>query len=259
MVAQMIPCRCDNHPTNPNGVCGQMYLYFGHEGWGEPYGRGRRCESCDHCFSSGRRGLNILAKEKQTIGDWLNSTNPDKLLGQTVFTSRKSSYAIIKRLYPNFSDAIANKNLSIQENPICRSKFLFETEVSGYWQLNQDTRRYELDPHFSHDPLEQGWTIDFNDLDNDIRSQEPLCPVCNSELRLMMHEGWTIQPQIGYGNQRRPIRIFYLSCEHDWNGYSPNNPIMRRNEYAPPFNTHPTLDLASCSFWHTDFRYKEIK
>ena len=110
MVAQMIPCRCDNHPTNPNGVCGQMYLYFGHEGWGEPYGRGRRCESCDHCFSSGRRGLNILAKEKQTIGDWLNSTNPDKLLGQTVFTSRKSSYAIIKRLYPNFSDAIANKN-----------------------------------------------------------------------------------------------------------------------------------------------------
>ncbi|MDA8623778.1 hypothetical protein N9L38_05845, partial [Candidatus Poseidoniales archaeon] len=79
----------------------------------------------------------------------------------------------------------------IREPPICRSRFLFETEVSGFWQLNQNSGQYVLKPDYNHHPMEQGWTIDFNDLDRDIRDQEPICPICKSELRLMMHEGWT--------------------------------------------------------------------
>lgn len=257
MAARMVTCGCNKHPSNPNGVCGQSYVYFGHEGWGEPYGRGSRCPSCDTCFSRGHRGLNLLARNKQKIGDWLNSSNPDVLLGQTSFNRNKSSYAISNRLYPSFSMAVAKKNRMIREPPICRSRFLFETEVSGVWQLNQNSGRYELKPDYNHNPLEQGWTIDFNDLDRDIREQEPECPICKSELRLMMHEGWTQHPEIGYGNERRPIRIYYLSCEHDWQRYSPNNPI-KSNEYAPPFNPHPKLNIETCSFWHTDFRYLKI-
>ena len=157
--------RCNKHPGNPNGFCGQTYLYFGHEGWGEPYGRGSRCPSCDNCFSRGHRGLNILAPNKQKIGDWLNSSNPDVLLGQTSFNRTKCSYAIGNRLYPRFSIAVAKKNRMIREPPICRSRFLFETEVSGFWQLNQNSGQYVLKPDYNHHPMEQGWTIDFNDLD----------------------------------------------------------------------------------------------
>ena len=257
MVVSQVYCMCDKHPGNPNGVCGNSYIHFGHEGWGEPYGRSKRCADCDSCFSGGRRGLNILAHDKQNIDNWLRSTNPDTLLGQTSFGSIGTcSYAISKRLYPSFSVAVAKKNRNIIQPPACGSRFLFETEVDGYWQLNENTGRYELDPEFNHHPMEQGWTIDFKDLDHDIRNQEPTCPVCSSELRLMMHEGWTKQPDIGYGDQRRPIRIYYLSCRHDWSEYSPNNPLVS-NEYAPPFNPHHVLNLQSCSFWHTDFRYEK--
>lgn len=34
----MIACRCNKHPGNPNGVCGQTYLYFGHEAGGNLMG-----------------------------------------------------------------------------------------------------------------------------------------------------------------------------------------------------------------------------
>jgi len=254
MVAAFIRCRCDKHPQEPNGICGMEYLYFGHEGWGEPYGRGKRCSSCDRCFINSDRGLSILSASKQKIGKWLKSKDPDTLLGGTSFLGFSASYAIKRRLYPSFSNAIAKKNMQIKEAPICRSRFLFETEVGGYWHLNQNSGRYELKPEFNNHPMEQGWTIDLEQLIADVDLQEPSCPICGSVMKILMHEGWVKKRDVGYGNERRPIRIYYLSCEHDWTTYRPNRPI-RSNEDAPPFNVHPLKNDPSASFWHSEFRY----
>ena len=254
MVAAFIRCRCDKHPQEPNGICGMKYLYFGHEGWGEPYGRGKRCSSCDRCFINSDRGLSILSASKQKIGKWLKSKDPDTLLGGTSFLGFSASYAIKRRLYPSFSNAIAKKNMQIKEAPICRSRFLFETEVGGYWHLNQNSGRYELKPEFNNHPMEQGWTIDLEQLIADVDLQEPSCPICGSVMKILMHEGWVKKRDVGYGNERRPIRIYYLSCEHDWTTYRPNRPI-RSNEDAPPFNVHPLKNDPSASFWHSEFRY----
>jgi len=250
----MISCKCDKHPQEPNGVCGFGYLYFGHEGWGEPYGRGNRCPNCDLCFSNSDRGLSILSDSKQKIEKWLKSKDSDTLLGETSFIGFKASYAIKQRLYPSFSNAIAKKNMQIRKAPICRSRFLFETEVAGVWQINQNSSRYELKPNFNKHPMEQGWTIDFKQLSADVDLQKPSCPICGSVMKILMHEGWVIKRDVGYGNERRPIRIYYLSCEHDSTTYRPNRPI-KSNEDAPPFNVHPLEKDPSASFWHSEFRY----
>lgn len=249
------PCSCDKHPGNANGICGAAYIYFGHEGWGEPYGRGHHCHACDSCYPSGF-GLAALSKEKQNIQTWLQSDGPDTLSGQTSFIIGKTSWAISKRLAPTFISSIMKKNIGITELPTCGAMFLFETEVAGYWERsNKGTWELNIQSHY--DVFQSRWALDPKQLEADIRRQKPSCPICSDPLRLMMHEGWVKAPAIGYGEKPRPIRVYYLSCNHDWTSYRPNNPI-KSNEGAPPFNQHPTNSNNQCSFWHSQQRYKTI-
>ena len=106
--------------------------------------------------------------------------------------------------------------------------------------------------NFNKHPAEQGWTIDFEQLSADVDLQEPSCPICGSVMNILMHEGWVMQRDVGYSNERRPIRIYYLSCEHDSTTYRPNRPI-KSNEDAPPFNVHPLEKDPRASFWHSEF------
>jgi hypothetical protein len=73
----------------------------------------------------------------------------------------------------------------------------------------------------------------------------------------MMHEGWIRSAGVGFDNQPRPYRVYYLTCVPDWERYRPNNPIAS-NAFGPPFNPHAVADRigwsSRLSFWHPSNR-----
>ena len=247
------PCSCDRHPGNANGKCGATYLYFGHEGLGmEPRGRGHHCENCDSCYPFGF-GLAALEKQKQNIQKWLESDGASLFLGETTFIMRKASYTIRGRLFPKFGQSVLEKNIGTVKSPVCDAMFLLETDIPGEWERNKDGKmKLSTQPHY--DVYQSHWVLDPKQLEADIRNQNPFCPICRDPLRLMMHEGWVNAEKMGHGKKRRPFRVYYLSCNHDWTSYRPNG-ANRTNEGAPSFNPHPTNKNNQCSFWHSQQRY----
>ena len=92
---------------------------------------------------------------------------------------------------------------------------------------------------------------------DDVERQEPECPLCGSSLHLMMHEGWIRSPGVGFGNEPRPYRVYYLTCVPDWEKHRPNSAIAS-NAFGPPFNPHPAAGRigwsSRLSFWHPSNR-----
>ena len=256
MVVTINECSCNKHPENPDGKCGNKYIFHGHLGWGEPYSRVRLCPLCDAC--SNKKGIECLSPEKRDVGKWVNSDDgPINQFGKFFAISIDCSYTIKVRL-PNLFRQTLNELISGHPKGHEPHYFAFDSELGTYFYLNHNTKTVEVktEPHYH--PAESGsvMAIDPDVMEMEINQQQVDCPICadGTKLGLMMHEGWIRHPSVGYDSTPRPYRIFYLSCRPEWKFHNPNNPVMS-NYGERPFNDHPIITHPWASFWSSKPEY----
>ena len=179
MVLAVLSCMCEHHPIR----CGNVYASFGHYGWGEPYIRMSRCPDCDYCGQrGGAHGIKGLDPRKQDIQKWVDDHEAD-------LAPRKNrcSYAIRDRLSRRFSQALELRRNGTKKHPECGCDFLFEIEVGTIWHEGAKGLEWRFDGDYN--PYELAWVINPTELYQDISEQEATCPICDSKLFLMLHEG----------------------------------------------------------------------
>ena len=249
-------CTCEHH-TDDQGMptqCGISYGVFGHFGWGEPWISASRCGACHGC-GTGRLGLNALPPAQHDVGAWVASPAADAMLGQHLMGLQRSSYSIRSRLAPRFVRARGLVREGVRLDGRCGHDHLFAVELPGHFR--REGQRWTPSPVGHHHPDEERYVIGACEIIDDVERQDPECPLCGHSLHLMMHEGWIRSAGVGFDNQPRPYRVYYLTCVPDWERYRPNNPIAS-NAFAPPFNPHPAAERigwsSRLSFWHSSNR-----